>query len=888
VPAGGAPDPVDRCLLRWILAEAGTRPLVVAVVEPVLGSHAAPELHRAGVTTVFTGPRTGDWLVRHRASIHAALVADRALAATLGFGRLATLPPLWLFGRSSPRTDPPEAIEDDERPGRATLVAIADERDSAVVRAAVATIPSVPAPNGDDRAAPMRGPGRALVVVGELVRRPAATAEGRMRWVLDEVVPRVRVQHPTLSVEVVAVDGFPSRRAIVGSTAVRPEAAWTRCSDAAAVIVCDESDDPSDDLIDELIGELRAAGIDPVVIGPDQALDDVVAAATVALARSVRHDAPPPTVWRAPSRQGTLAAHDAVAERFAREAYGSQQLPWVRSLIANQTLAVDECYRRWWRVHHGNPERADVIVRRAERLTHRPLISVVVPVFDTEPGVLHAMFDSVRLQAYSNWELCLADDGSSDPDTIAALAAIESTDGRVRVHRSAAGGGIVAATNAALAMARGAFVAFVDHDDVLAPDALYWVARRLALDPSLDIVYSDEDKLDHLGRRIEPAFKPDWSPDQLLSFNYITHLLVVRRRLLDHVGGLRPGFDGAQDYDLVLRLVEHTDRIAHVPAPVYSWRKVAGSTAADIHAKPAAHAASDRAVDEALVRRGVAATREPGVQPTWHRVRYRRLHDPLVSVVIPTRDRVDLLRPCIERVRATVAYPHLEFVIVDNESSDPATLDYLCELDAECPDVVIVRYPHRFNFARMMNLAAMTSTGEVLLLLNNDVRPLCGGWFEALLEHALRPEVGAVGARLRWPDGRAQHEGIVLNAGGVALNLDSGPYDSYGACIRNVAAVTGACLMTRTTAFAAVGGMDERLRVAYNDVDLCLRLGEAGFRVIYTPYAELEHAESSTRGKLHPTVDEQFFQQRWGPPGTAIDPFASPNLELMQPWSPRL
>jgi GT2 family glycosyltransferase len=199
-----------------------------------------------------------------------------------------------------------------------------------------------------------------------------------------------------------------------------------------------------------------------------------------------------------------------------------------------------------------------------------------------------------------------------------------------------------------------------------------------------------------------------------------------------------------------------------------------------------------------------------------------------------------------------------------------------------------VRYPFRFNFARQMNLAALHANGDVLLLLNNDVRPLSDLWFDALLEHTLRPEVGAVGARLVWPDGRAQHEGVVLNAGGVALNLDSGPYAAYGRCIRNTAAVTAACLMMRKSVFAAVGGMDDRLRVAYNDVDLCLRIGERGWRIVYTPYAELEHAESSTRGTLHPEIDEAFFQRRWGPPYTALDPFYTPNLELMQPWSPRL
>ena len=582
-----------------------------------------------------------------------------------------------------------------------------------------------------------------------------------------------------------------------------------------------------------------------------------------------------------------MAAHSRHTECFAREVYGSQQVPWVQALITNSSMPVADRYRLWHSVHHGPAARPSSVITRADRLAYRPLVSVVVPVHDTDPLVFRAMAASVQAQTYRRWQLCLVDDASTRTDTRAVLAELAAADDRVRLQRLDASMGIAGATNAGVAMATGAYVAFLDHDDVLAPDALYWIVRRLELDGDLDVLYSDEDKLDEHGVRVEPYFKPDWSPDYLLSLNYVTHLLVVRRRLLDEVGGFRAGFDGAQDYDLLLRLTEHTDRIAHVPAPLYSWRKVEGSTSADIHAKPAAHRASEQALDDAISRRGLDAVREPGIQPTWHRLRYRIANAPTVSIVIPTRDRVDLLEPCVESVRSTSVGVPIEYVIVDNESRDPATLRYLTRV-AALDDVVVVRYPHRFNFARQMNLAALAATGEVLLLLNNDVRPISANWVQAMLEHAMRPEVGAVGARLVWPDGRAQHEGIVLNAGGVALNLDSGPYAAYGRCIRNTAAVTAACLMTRASVYAAVGGMDERLRVAYNDVDLCLRMGERGWRIIYTPWAELEHAESSTRGSLHPTIDEAFFQQRWGAPYTALDPFYTPNLELMQPWSPRL
>jgi GT2 family glycosyltransferase len=307
------------------------------------------------------------------------------------------------------------------------------------------------------------------------------------------------------------------------------------------------------------------------------------------------------------------------------------------------------------------------------------------------------------------------------------------------------------------------------------------------------------------------------------------------------------------------------------------------STAADIGAKPEAHAASRRAVAESLERQRVDATVDPAFDPTWHRVRRRIDRRPTVTVVIPTRDRVDLLAPCIDLVRRTVRHEPLELLVIDNDSEHPETLHYLEHLDGR-----VVHYPHRFNYARQMNLAAREASGEVLLLLNNDARPLDDEWFDAMLEHALRPEVGAVGARLRFPSGKPQHEGVVLNAAGVALNLDSGRFAVLGENIRDTAAVTAACMMIRTSVWHEVGGMDERLRVAYNDVDLCLRIGERGWRLVYTPYAQLNHAESSSRGSLHPEVDEAFYQLRWGPPRATADPFFTTAFELLEPFSPRL
>ena len=853
----------------------------IASIEPVIGSRSSVELEDAGVVTVATGVRTRRWLIEHRAQIDAVVCSDVEVAALIaGSG---DLPPLWLLEwQDIDETASAPTIEPDEEPGRELAVAARRMRDDAV-RGRIDRVVNIDEQLPDVPAA--RGAGEWVVLADCIVGDRSGEAEAGVRWFVDEVMPELRRARPRLRLVVASLDGTVTRRALVADEVCGADDAWIAIDRAAVVVVCRRSGPPPH----ALLHELAQAAVAPVVV--DGALDRsrVVEQCLAALERPLRARAAfsPTPMWHPPSRQGTVAAHTKHDECFAREVYGTQQLPWLQALITNSSLPVPDRYRLWHSVHHGAAARPSGAGRRAHRLTYRPLVSIVVPVHDTEPQVLRAMVASVQAQAYPRWQLCLVDDASTRGDTRATLEELAAADDRVLLQRLDAPAGIAGATNAALAIATGAYVAFLDHDDVLAPDALYWVVRRLELDGDVDVLYSDEDKLDEQGDRVEPYFKPDWSPDYLLSLNYVTHLLIVRRRLLDEVGGLREGFDGAQDYDLLLRLTERTDRIAHLPAPLYSWRKVDGSTSADIHAKPAAHRASERALDEAIVRRGLSAVREEGIQPTWHRLRYRVADPPTVSVVIPTRDRVDLLEPCIERVRSTNAGLPIEFVIVDNESRDPATLHYLARV-AALDDVIVVRYPHRFNFARQMNLAALAATGDVLLFLNNDVRPISDNWVEAMLEHALRAEVGAVGARLVWPDGRAQHEGIVLNAGGVALNLDSGPNAAYGRCIRNVAAVTAASLMTRSSVYAAVGGMDERLRVAYNDVDLCLRIGERGWRIIYTPYAELEHAESSTRGSLHPAIDEAFFQRRWGAPFTAHDPFYTPNLELMQPWSPRL
>lgn len=538
-------------------------------------------------------------------------------------------------------------------------------------------------------------------------------------------------------------------------------------------------------------------------------------------------------------------------------------------------------YRRWLAAHAVGP-RDDARLREAAgRLEYRPLVSVVTPVYDIDEAWLRSCIESVLHQAYDRWELCLVDDASTKPHVQQVLAEYARRDARIRTKRLPRNGGIVAASREALAMASGEYVAFLDHDDELTRDALLEVVSAMQRERDLDVVYSDEDKLDRRGRRVDPFFKPDWSPDLFLSVNYVCHLTVIRRRLVEEVGGFQPGFDGSQDYDLLLRVTERTRRIAHVPRVLYHWRKVPGSAAAEIGAKKYALDAGRRALEAALARRGI----DGGVEmptPGRYRVRYALPRRPTVSIVIPTRDRVDLLRACVSTIDERTSYSSRELVIVDNGSRDPAALAYLEEVGRRHR---VLAYPHAFNWSAINNFAVPRATGELLLFLNNDIEVIEGGWLEALVEHAVRPDVGVVGAKLLYPGGWIQHAGVVLGVGGVAGHAfkfrpgDTRAFFGLPQVVRDVSAVTGACMMVRRGVFEEVGGFDERLRVAFNDIDFCMKVGSAGYRVVYTPHSVLCHHESATRRTEHPPEDEALMRARWGA-SLGRDPFYNPNLTL--------
>jgi len=552
-------------------------------------------------------------------------------------------------------------------------------------------------------------------------------------------------------------------------------------------------------------------------------------------------------------------------------------------------LTRDEQYQIWLSNNELTEDKLLEFQTEISQFSYKPKISIVMPVYNPGERWLRAAIDSVRNQVYSNWELCIVDDASTKRGVKKILESYGAKDRRIKVRYLKENRGISGASNEALTTASGDFVGFLDHDDELTRDALFEVVKVLNQDPDLDLIYSDEDKKDLNGRRVEPFFKSDWSPDLLLSMNYICHFTVARKSLIDKVGGFRLGFEGSQDYDLVLRVTELTDRIGHVHKPLYSWRKVPGSAAATVEAKPYARERAKMSLREALNRRGLKGEVLDGFGG-HHRVKYAIQGAPLVSIVIPTKDRVDLLKRCLKSLESKTSYRNYEIIIVDNNSTDESTLAYLESLPHR-----VLKFEEPFNFSRINNFGAKYAKGEHVLFLNNDTEVADEHWLDSMLEHSQRPEVGMVGALLLYPSGIAshapgtiQHGGVILGVGGVAghafkyLPADRHYYFDLHWTIRNCSAVTGACAMIRREVLDEVGGFDENLKVAFGDIDLCLRVREKGYRVVYTPYAMLYHKECATRGKLHPSEDEAYMMNRWRDTLIKGDTYYSANLTLLR------
>ncbi|MEO2088451.1 MAG: glycosyltransferase family 2 protein [Gemmataceae bacterium] len=591
---------------------------------------------------------------------------------------------------------------------------------------------------------------------------------------------------------------------------------------------------------------------------------------------------------RAVVRNASKSAFGAVGWVLGKRAARNGPPPEQRHL--SEATPPDE-YRRWIARHE--PRAADLDRQRAHRFSRTPVVSVVVPVFNPPAAFLDAMVKSVLAQTYPHWELCLAD-ASTAPHVRPALEAFAGQDRRVRVQFLPDNRGIAGNSNAALGMATGEYVALLDHDDTLAPFALYEVAAAVNADPDADFLYSDEDKLDTAGERVEPNFKPDWSPDTLRSRNYICHLTVIRRELVTRVGGFRTGFDGAQDYDLVLRATEQARRVVHLPAVLYHWRMHAASTASNKGSKNYAFENGKRAVAEHLQQLGIDASVHDGpILGTYHPIYHLRTQ-PLVSVVIPNKDHPDVLARCLDSL-AKSSYANFEVLVVENGSTRPETHAYYADIRRQ-PHVRILEWGKPFNYAAVNNFAANQARGELLLFLNNDIEAINPDWLEELVKIAVQPGVGAVGAKLYYADDTIQHAGIVVGMGGVAghshLNFPraAAGHGQRLLYTQNVAAVTGACLLMPRAVFTEVGGFDEGFVLAFNDVDLCLQVLAKGYRVIWTPGAELYHLESKTRGP-EDTPEKQarfkrefdLFHAKWGTFLKSGDPYYSPHFRLDRP-----
>lgn len=556
-------------------------------------------------------------------------------------------------------------------------------------------------------------------------------------------------------------------------------------------------------------------------------------------------------------------------------------------------------YGPWYESHRPTEEELDH--QRKTVIGDGPKFSILVPTYMTKETFLRQMIESVKAQTYGNWELCIADasdreypDGAMDVGRIAMSYA--EADQRIKYKKLTENVSISANTNRAFLMAEGDYIALLDHDDLLAPQALYRMAEAIKAQGA-DMLYSDEDKVtEDLKKHFQPHFKPEFNLDLLRTNNYITHLLVVKRTLAEEAGLLRDEMNGAQDYDFIFRCSEKAEKIVRIPEILYHWRTSETSTADNPMSKQYAYDAGARAIAENLERTGTIGTVEKLPDFGFYRVRYPVQGNPLVSVIIPNKDHAGMLRKCVESVFAN-DYPNVEIIIVENNSTEQETYAYYKELSKD-PRVHLVRWKKGFNYSAINNYGARFAKGEYLLLLNNDVRAeISTDWLTEMLGVCQRKDVGAVGARLYYPNNKIQHAGIVIGIGGVAgamfvdLPRGRGGYMHKAAVMQDLSAVTAACMLVKREAFRAAGGFTEELAVAFNDVDLCLKIGQLGYRIVYDPFAELYHDESRTRGaedtpeKIKRFQSEiEYMRVHWLDIIKNGDPNYNPNLSLKK-WN---
>ena len=572
--------------------------------------------------------------------------------------------------------------------------------------------------------------------------------------------------------------------------------------------------------------------------------------------------------------------------------YGPKEF-WIR---LHERFEPEEVpYGPWYEAYV--PDEAALEKQRHHHFEYSPLISVAVPAYRTPEKFLAQMIDSLLAQTYGNWELCIANGSPEDSAMKKVLEEYTKKDSRIRVSELTENKGIAGNTNAALEMAQGEFVGLLDHDDLLAPNALYEIVRALDEDRNLDAVYTDEDKVTtELDEHFQPHLKPDFNLDLLRSNNYICHFFVVRRSIVQKVGGFCQEFDGAQDHDFIFRCIETAEKVGHIPEILYHWRTHKASTADNPASKMYAFDAGKRAIEAHLKRTGTEGIVSHTPDLGFFRVKYPVQGQPLVSVIIPNKDEKETLKACIDSIREKTEYPNYEIIIVENNSTTDEIFQYYKELSQD-PRIRLLRWKKEFNYSAINNYGVCHANGEYLLFLNNDVTVITPGWIKELLGVCQRPEVGAAGVKLIYPDNTIQHAGCVIGLGGIAGHMfvdmpaNRTGYLHKASILQDMSAVTAACMMMKRTAFEEAGGFTEKLPVAFNDVDLCLKVRKNHKLIVYDPYVQLYHMESKTRGaednkeKVRRFQEEiEYMRCQWLDILKKGDPYYNKNLSLTK-WN---
>lgn len=561
---------------------------------------------------------------------------------------------------------------------------------------------------------------------------------------------------------------------------------------------------------------------------------------------------------------------------------------WIKLTERFQKSEID--YKEW--LEKNMPARQELDRQAKHKFKYAPKISILVPVYNTPETFLRQMIESVQKQTYGNWELCIANANPANEQVKVILKEYTANDARVKVTDVPENEGIAQNTNKALEIADGTFIGLLDHDDVLAENALYEVVKELNKAVDTDVIYTDEDKVSTaMDEYFSPNFKPDFNLDMLRSNNYFCHFFVAKKELIETVGGFRGEYNGAQDYDLFLRCIEKAERIAHIPKILYHWRVHQESTADNPLSKMYAYDAGQKAIEQHLKRCGVTAEVSKTENLGFYRVKYQQEGSPLVSILIPNKDQKDALDQCLKSIEARTDYENYEIIIIENNSTEQETFEYYKQI--KNPKIRVIEWKDEFNYSAINNFGVRHAKGEYLLFLNNDIEVINSDWLGEMLSNCQREEVGAVGAKLYYPDNTVQHAGVIVGIGGVAGSVFVGLKRGYTGYMhrasiqQNLSAVTAACMMVKKSVFEEVGGFEEELKVAFNDIDFCLKIREKGHLIVYDPYVELYHYESKTRGAEDTTEKIRRFQSEieymrshWSSILKNGDPAYNPNLSL--------